>query len=163
MHLNISTEILSWWGMLPKQMWSFSVDIICGHSVWILSVDIICGHSVWTLFVDILCGHYLGHYLWSIFQALTYPTQICIATQLGYWSWNHLHGWTADHLHGWTGQRRCRSLGWLGGRQSYSSQDAISPPRNKIMMVIMVTMMSISVSPHLCKRLCWSLWWLWCK
>ena len=61
-------------------LWTFCVDIICG----VHSEDIICGHSVWTLFVDILCGHYLGHYLWSIFQALTFPTQICIATQLGY-------------------------------------------------------------------------------
>ena len=87
-----------------------------------------------------------------------YSDNVCETT-------DHLQGWTAGHLHGWTGQRRSGSLGWWGGRQSYSSQDAISPPRYKIMMVIMVTMMSISVFPHLCKRLWRSLWWrwLWCS
>ena len=64
-------------------LWTFCVDIICGHYLWTFCLDIICGHSVWTLSWTLSSVH-LCHIDTYHFQALTYPTQICIATQLGY-------------------------------------------------------------------------------
>ena len=51
-------------------MWTYNVDIQCGHTMWTYNVDIQCGHTMWTYNVDKQCGQTM----WTIFTLVRKAT-----------------------------------------------------------------------------------------